>query len=74
MNYIYQYYQGIKDGTYTVGLWTTLIYEYIVHGLQDKKFFFDQKKANHAIDFIETFCRHAEGPLAPGKIKLELWQ
>lgn len=74
MNYIYQYYQGIKDGTYTVGLWITLIYEYIVHGLQDKKFFFDQKKANHAIDFIETFCRHAEGPLAPGKIKLEVWQ
>ena len=74
MNYIYQYYQGIKDGTYTVGLWITLIYEHIVHGLQDKKFFFDQKKANHAIDFIETFCRHAEGPLAPGKIKLELWQ
>ena len=26
-NWIYTYYQGIKDGTYTVGKWITLIYE-----------------------------------------------
>ena len=27
-----------------------------------------------AIRFIQTFCRHHEGALAPGRIKLELWQ
>lgn len=74
MNYIYQYYQKISDGSIVVGKWIKLVYAYIVHGLENKEFFFDQKKANHAIDFIETFCRHAEGALAPQHIKLELWQ
>lgn len=74
MNYIYQYYQKISDGSIVVGKWIKLVYAYIVHGLENKDFFFDQKKANHAIDFIETFCRHAEGALAPQHIKLELWQ
>lgn len=74
MNYIYQYYQKIKDGSVTVGKWIRLVYEYIVNGLEEKRFFFDQKKANHAVDFIEMFCHHAEGKLAPGLLKLELWQ
>ena len=73
-NYILTYYQGIKDGTYTVGKWIRLVYEYLVHGLEDKLFFFDQKKANAAIDWIEGHCFHTEGPLAPGPLKLEVWQ
>jgi phage terminase large subunit-like protein len=74
MNYIYQYYQKIQDGSIVVGEWVKLVYEHIIHGLENKSFFYDGKKANHAIDFIETFCRHAEGSLAPQHIKLELWQ
>lgn len=74
MNYILQYYQAIKDGSVTVGVWVQLAYEYIVHGLEEKKFFYDAKKANHAINYIEKFCHHAEGALAPQLIKLELWQ
>ena len=73
-NWIYTYYQGIKDGTYTVGKWITLIYERIIQDLEAKRYFFDQKKANAAIDWIETHCFHTEGPLAPSSIKLEAWQ
>ena len=73
-NWIYTYYQGIKDGTYTVGRWISLIYEKIVQDLEAKRYFFDQKKANAAIDWIETHCFHTEGPLAPGNLKLEVWQ
>ena len=73
-NWIYTYYQGIKDGTYTVGKWVTLIYERIIQDLEAKRYFFDQKKANAAIDWIETHCFHTEGPLAPSSIKLEVWQ
>lgn len=73
-NYIYAYYQQIKDGSVTVGVWVRKIYEYIVNGLQSKSFFFDQKKANHAINWIEKHCFHTEGELAPGALKLELWQ
>lgn len=73
-NYIFTYYQQIKDGSVTVGKWVRKIYEYIVNGLQNRLFSFDQKKANHAIDWIEQHCFHTEGELAPGALKLELWQ
>ena len=73
-DFILQYYQAIEDGSITVGRWVRLWYEYIIRGLAAKSFFFSQKKANRAIKFIETFCHHHEGALAPGTIKLELWQ
>lgn len=71
---ILSYYQGICNGTYTVGKWIRLLYEYLVHGLEEKKFFFDQKRANDAISWIESHCFHTEGVLAPGQLKLEAWQ
>ena len=73
-NYIRQYYQQIKDGSVTVGKWISLLYEYIIKGIESKEFKFDQKKANRAIDWIEEHCFHVEGPLAPSRLKLELWQ
>lgn len=73
-NYILAYYQKITDGSVVVGRWIRLIYEYLVKGLEEKRFFFDQKKANATIEWIEAHCFHTEGPLAPGPLKLELWQ
>lgn len=73
-NYIFAYYQGIKDGTYLTGRFVTGLYEYLVKGLQEKQFFFDGKKANAAIEWVEGHCFHTEGPLAPGPLKLEIWQ
>lgn len=73
-NYILTYYQAICDGSVVVGKWTRLVYEYIVRGLEERRFFYSHKKAAAAILFIENFCRHHEGALAPGLIRLELWQ
>ena len=73
-NWIYTYYQGIKDGTYTVGQWIALVYEQIIRDLEAKRYYFDQKKANAAIDWIETHCFHTEGPLAEKFLSLEVWQ
>ena len=73
-NYILSYYQKIKDGSITVGKWVKTIYEKIIKDLDEKKYFFDGKKANRAIKFIETMGHHVEGPQAPDNIKLELWQ
>ena len=73
-NYIYAYYQQIVDGTVCVGQWIRIVYEIIIKGLDNKSFFYNHKKAQAAILFIESFCHHHEGELAPGKIKLELWQ
>ena len=73
-NYILAYYQKIKDGSVVVGRWVRLIYERLVKGIEEKEFFFDQKKANQVVDWFEAHCFHTEGPLAPGALKLELWQ
>ena len=73
-NWIWTYYQKVKNGSVVVGRWVELILEYIVNGLQEKRFFYDQKKANEAIDWIETHAFHTEGPLAPQPLKLELWE
>ena len=73
-NWIYTYYQGICDGTYTVGKWIRLLYEYLIKGLEEKRFFYDAKRANDAIDWKESHCFHVKGPLAPGKLEMEVWQ
>jgi phage terminase large subunit-like protein len=73
-NCIYSYYQGLKNGSIAAGRFILALYDYIIAGLQDRRFFFDQKKANDAIEWIETHCFHTEGPLAPGPLKLALWQ
>ena len=73
-NWIYTYYQGIRNGKYTVGKWIEMVYEYIIKGLEAKEFFFDAKKASEAIEWMESHCFHTEGPLAPRTIELEIWQ
>ena len=73
-NYIYAYYQKIKDGSIVVGRWVALLYERIVEGIEDGTYIFNQQKANRAIKFIETFCRHNKGKLAPRPLKLSLWE
>ena len=73
-NYILEYYQGIKDGTYTVGKWIHALYERIVHGFEDGTYVYSAKKANAAVDWIEKYCHHTEGEKAPNRLELELWQ
>ena len=54
-NWLLTYYQQIQDGTATVGKWIRLLYEKIIQDLEDKVYFYDHKKANRAIRFIEGF-------------------
>ncbi len=72
LNYIYEYYYGIKDGTYTVGKWIRLLYEIVVQGIESGEVIYNAKKANKAIRFIESFCHHNKG--RNDLIKLEIWQ
>lgn len=71
-NYIFEYYDATKTGRVTVGKWIKLIYAILVKGLENGRWFFDAKKANKAIKFIENFCHHSEG--RSDLLKLELWQ
>ena len=71
-NYIHEYHHRIQTGEIVVGKWIRLLYEKITAGLRDGLFYFDSRKANNAIEFIQTFCHHCEG--RNDLITLELWQ
>lgn len=71
-NFIYDYYQQIQSGEVTVGEWVRRWYGIVVTGISAKRWQYSAKKANRAIRFIETFCRHSEG--RSDLIVLELWQ
>lgn len=73
-NYIDEYTEAIRNGSETVGKWVRLVYEYIQKGLSEGLFYFDEERAAKAVEYIETKCFHTEGHLAPGPLKLELWQ
>ena len=73
-NYILEYYQQIKDGSVLVGKWVKMLYECIVHGIEDGLYVYDAKKADRAIKWIEKYCHHTEGEKAPDHLRLELWQ
>lgn len=51
-----------------------MAYEYIIHGIENKQFFYNAKKADAAVKLAERFTHHHEGALAPQRLKLELWQ
>lgn len=73
-NAILEYWRAINAGEINAGKWIKLLYEVILEGLTEKRWFYDPVKAWNAIAFIERFCHHFKGKLAPGRIKLELWQ
>lgn len=73
-NAILAYYQDIIDGSIVAGKWVRALYERIVDGLENHAWYFDQRKANNAIRFMERFCHHNKGPLAPARLTLSLWQ
>ena len=74
MNYIDQYHQGIKDGSIIAGKWIRLLYDLVTARIKSGEYIFDKRKADKAIRFIEKFCRHNKGKLAPQTIKLSLWE
>ena len=73
-NAILQYYQAIMNGSVVVGEWIKKLYDVIMDGLESKRWFFNPRKANNCTRFIETYCHHNKGPLAPGRLKLSLWE
>lgn len=71
-NYIYEYHHKIQSGEIVAGKWIKAIYKIIVAKLEAGSYFFNAKKANKAIRFVEEFCHHCEG--RDDLLKLELWQ
>lgn len=76
VNYVRQYVRAIRAGTVTVSQPVRQVYERLDAEAADKAcpYRFSAKLGDHAIRFIETFCRHYEGEHAGQLVKLELWE
>lgn len=76
VNYVRQYVRAIRAGTVTVSEPVRQVYERLNAEAADKScpYRFSAKLGDHAIRFIETFCRHYEGEHAGQLVKLELWE
>lgn len=73
-NFILEYYQAITSGMILAGAWVIKAYAMVIRSIESGAYVYSPKHARKAILFIERFCRHHEGPLAPGLIRLELWE
>ena len=71
---ILQYWNEINTGGVNVGKWVRLLYEVIIQGLTEKRWFYDARLADNALRFIERYCHHYKGKLAPQRIELSLWE
>ena len=75
-NWIAAYHAKITSGEITVGEKVRKLYEHLTQKLEDKsgQYVFDEERANHAIIFIERFCKHSKGKWVGEPVLLELWQ
>ena len=78
MTYIEKYYNSFKQngGDTIVSKRIYKLYKKLVADLykKDGDYYFNQKRANHPIDFIERFCHPSKGKQANKPLKLMLWQ
>ena len=71
---ILQYWNEIRSGGISAGKWIRLLYEVILQGLSEHLWYYSHERADNAIRFIERYCHHYKGKLAPQRIKLSLWE
>ena len=77
MNPIIEYNNLIQSGEIVVSKKVEKIYRYLTDLILEKiktPYLYDEKRANHAINFIEKYCKHSKGKWARKPVKLELWQ
>ena len=76
MNYIESYYGAIESGKVVTSEKIRRTYKHLVAKMHDpdSAYVYDDDKANFAIDFIQTFCKHSKGKWGGKPLVLELWQ
>lgn len=76
MSPIEQYWKLIEKGEILVSNKIYLAYKYLAYNIENPKgkYFYSPKRANHAIDFIEKYCKHSKGSMGGKPFLLELWQ
>lgn len=75
-NPILEYYAAIENGQVTVSKKVATVYRKLAQDVVNGcgEYVYKAKRANHAIEFIENFCRHSKGKAGGKPFILELWQ
>lgn len=75
-NPILEYYAAIESGKEVVSRKVALVYKKLAEDVTNgtDAYIYKPKRANHAIEFIENFCRHSKGSAGGKPFTLELWQ
>lgn len=77
MNPVVEYYSKILDGSIVTSKKVKAVYTELVENIyrnEDSEWEYSKERANHALDFIENFCKHSKGSMAGKPFILELWQ
>lgn len=75
-NPIIEYYKKIQSEKIVVSNKVQRVYKKLVSDIDDPDSVYEYSPghANHAIEFIENYCRQSKGPKGGELLKLELWQ
>lgn len=75
-NPILEYWQQIETGKVVVSDKVRRVYKKLFADLSDtsSEWEYSPTRANHAIEFVENFCKHSKGKLGGKPFMLELWQ
>ena len=74
-NPISEYYAQMQDGL-VVSDKIRRTFNKILYDLSDdtSEYYYSPRRANHAIEFIENFCKHSKGKMGGQAVILELWE
>jgi phage terminase large subunit-like protein len=66
----------VNEGIVNVSLKVYKVYKELIKIMDDpnSEFEYNPKRGNHAIEFIENYCKHSKGSLGGKPFILELWQ
>jgi len=75
-NWVLEYWKAIDSGDEIVSSKVRRVYKKLANRINSPsgQYIFDNTKGNHAVDFIETYCKHSKGKWAGKPFILELWQ
>lgn len=75
-NPILEYFEEIKSGRTKTGWKIRTTYEKLARDVKNGcgDFFYSEERAQHAIVFMEQYCRHSKGKLAGQRVRLMLWE
>lgn len=76
INPIIEYNDKIQSGEITACNKIKILYKHLADEIKnpDSLYYYSEKRANHAITFIEKFCKHSKGKWGGNPVTLELWQ